>query len=133
METLYRKLPNGRYVENSVGFNHELADGIWVVRTGSNSKSYTSAVYLVGKTVEPTNFITHASINTMSDMLTKYLMNLKDVNSEDYQEAEDILGGFLRGPVEFYNISAHDIIHLILRKVAMHCDIETNTRTRMIW
>jgi hypothetical protein len=136
METLYRRIvKDGEEIFEPVEteFRDRLPDGIWVIQTKPGSRGITSAAYMVGNIKKPADLVVHASIQSMGDEISRYLTSLNDEKSEEHQEAQDILGGFLRGRVEFYNISAHDLAMLILRQVAIKCDIDLQTRTRMIW
>lgn len=131
MNTLYRKLPNGRYEPAGMETDTVLGDGIWVIRTTKNSKSYTSVAYLVGETKEPKDILTHASLQSLQDKLTDYIMKLQDEDSEEYSDAKNVLSGFLRGPLSFYNISANDLSMMIIRRIAEECELKFEVRTRM--
>lgn len=136
METLYKRVvKDGQetFEPAETEFKDRLPDGIWVIQTKPGSRGISSAAYMVGKLQRPADLVTHASIQTMGDGISDYLLKLGDHKSSEYQEAQDILGGYLRGPVEFYNISPHDLALLILRQVAFKCEIDFQTRTRMIW
>ena len=131
METLYRKLPNGRYEPVGMGTDTVLGDGIWVIKTTKISKSYRSVAYLVGEPKEPKDVLTHASLQSLHDKLTDYIMKLQDENSEEYSDAKDVLSGFLRGPLSLYNISPNDLSTMIIRRIAEECELKFEVRTRM--
>ncbi len=119
MEKVYRKNSKGRY--EVIGYNNipDLSDGIWLVQSNSGSRSFTSLVWKVGDLKRPVDIVTHASLQAISGKLTSYLMKLSDDQSEEYKEAANIMGGYMRGPVHFTNISAHDIVSLLIRQIAI--------------
>lgn len=121
MERLYRKIGR-RYVEYGFGGIPDISDGIWLVQNNSHSKSQSSLLWKVGDIKRPVDVTAHASIQSMERDITNYLMKLSDVNSIEYNEALEICGGYLRGPVHFTNISASDIIMLLLRQIAIKCE-----------
>lgn len=119
MEDMYRKLPNGRY--EKVGYCNvpDLSDGIWLVQSDQSSRRTTSLIWKVGDLKRPVDIVTHASLQAMSDDLTRYIMKLSDIQSDEYKEAIDIMGGYIRGPIHFSNISASDIVSLLIRQIAI--------------
>lgn len=133
METLYIKKEDGTFEPSTVGFNVDLSDGIWIIQTKKSSKGYTSAAYLAGEIKDPCDLVTLASIQSMSDDLSSYIMKLTEENSEEFQDAKATLGGYLQGPVSFYNISASDLSILFLRQVAKRIGKDFPEKTRMIW
>jgi hypothetical protein len=118
MEKLYRKKANGRYEEYTYGYNGKLSDGIWLVQNKPNIRSISSLFWKVGNIPRLVDITTHAALQAHNDKLTQYIQKLKDVESEEYKEALQICGGYLRGPVHFSNISAYDIINLVLRELS---------------
>jgi hypothetical protein len=119
METLFRKLPNGKYQAVTTNVHDSLGDGIWVVQHKDLGKSLTSLVWLVGDLKRPADVTTHAAIQSMSSKLTRYIMQIQEPDSKEFHEAQEMLGGYLRGPVQIGNISAADITKLFLRKIAL--------------
>jgi hypothetical protein len=119
MEKVYRKNSKGRY--EVIGYNNipDLSDGIWLVQSNSGSRSITSLVWKVGDLKRPVDIVTHASLQAISGKLTSYLMKLSDDQSDEYKEAANIMGGYIRGPIHFTNISAHDIVSLLIRQIAI--------------
>jgi hypothetical protein len=119
MEKLYRKTDKGRY--ESIGYNGipDLSDGIWLVQSSPSSRSVTSLVWKVGDLKRPVDIVTHASLHAVGNKLTSYLMKLGDDQSDEYKEAVEIMGGYIRGPIHFSNISAHDIVSLLIRQIAI--------------
>jgi hypothetical protein len=124
METLYRKKPNGRYEEASIGYQNEISDGIWLVQTKPGRKSYTSLLWKVGDLKRVTDVTTHAALQGFEHELTQYLMNLGDIESEDYKQAKEIMSGYILGPINYTNISASDLCTLFLRKIAIKIENE---------
>jgi hypothetical protein len=122
MEKLYRKNSKGRYEEFSIGYNHDLADGIWLVQNKPHSKSFESLLWKVGDLKRPVDVVTHTALYSFESTLTKYLMKLTEEGSTELKEAEDLLGGYLKGAVGFYNISAADLCHLLLRQIALNVE-----------
>lgn len=119
MEDMYRKLPNGRYEKVGYWNVPDLSDGIWLVQSDQSSRRTTSLIWKVGDLKRPVDIVTHASLQAMSDDLTRYIMKLSDVQSDEYKEAIDIMGGYIRGPIHFSNISASDIVSLLIRQIAI--------------
>jgi|688.fasta_scaffold436610_3 hypothetical protein len=119
MEKVYRKNSKGRY--EVIGYNNipDLSDGIWLVQNKPGCKSTTSLVWKVGDLKRPVDIVTHASLHVMSDDLVNYLMKLGDIESDEYKEAANIMGGYIRGPIHFTNISASDIVSLLIRQIAI--------------
>jgi hypothetical protein len=125
MEKLYRKVQKGkRTVYEPVAYcpNSEITDGVWLVQTQPSSKSITSLFWKVGDIKRPVDVTTHVALQSFERELTNYLMKLCDGNSEEYKEAEKIMGGFLKGPVSYHNISATDLCTLFLRKIAIELE-----------
>jgi hypothetical protein len=121
MEKLYRKIQKGKrtvYEPAAYCPNSEITDGVWLVQTQPSSKSITSLFWKVGDIKRPVDVTTHVALQSFERELTSYLMKLCDGNSEEYKEAERIMGGFLKGPVSYHNISASDLCTLFLRKIA---------------
>lgn len=119
METHYRKLPNGKYQAVTTNVHDSLGDGIWVVQHRDYGKSLTSMVWLVGDLKRPADVTTHAAIQSMSSKLTRYIMQIQKPDSKEFFEAQEMLGGYLRGPVQIGNISANDLAKLFLRQIAL--------------
>ena len=122
METLYIKKANWRYEEASIGYRDELSDGVWLVQTKPSSRSITSLMWKVGDLKRVADVTTHAALQGFESQLTQYLMKLQDENSDEYKDAVERLGGYLKGPIAFYNISASDICSLFLRRIAMEIE-----------
>lgn len=116
---MYRKLPSGRY--EYIGYSDvpDLSDGIWLVQQNKSSRSTTSLVWKVGDLKRPVDIVTHASLQAISDDLIRYIMKLSDDQSDEYKEAVEIMGGYIRGPIHFTNISASDIVSLLIRQIAI--------------
>jgi hypothetical protein len=133
METLYKRNSDGTYEPASVGFYNDLPDGIWIIQTKKSSKGYTSAAYMAGKIQDPCDLITLASIQSMSDEISQFLIRLTEEDSEEWQDAKETLGGYLQGPVSFYNISPNDLGTLVLRQVAKRIGENFPEKSRMIW
>lgn len=116
---MYRKLPSGRYEYIGYSGIPDLSDGIWLVKSDQSSRSTTSLIWKVGDLKRPVDIVTHASLQAVADNLVSYLMKLSDVESDEYKEAIDIMGGYIRGPIHFTNISASDIVSLLIRQIAI--------------
>jgi hypothetical protein len=119
MEKMYRKLPSGRYEYIGYSGIPDLSDGIWLIQHNKSSRSTTSLIWKVGDLKRPVDIVTHASLQAVADNLVSYLMKLGDIESDDYKEAIDIMGGYIRGPIHFTNISASDIVSLLIRQIAI--------------
>jgi hypothetical protein len=119
MEDMYRKLPSGRYEKVGYWNVPDLSDGIWLVQSDQSSRRTTSLIWKVGDLKRPVDIVTHASLQAISDDLIRYIMKLSDDQSDEYKEAVDIMGGYIRGPIHFSNISASDIVSLLIRQIAI--------------
>lgn len=119
MEDMYRKLPSGRYEKVGYWNVPDLSDGIWLVQNKPGSKSTTSLIWKVGDLKRPVDIVTHASLQAVADNLISYLMKLGDVDSDEFKEAVEIMGGYIRGPIHFTNISASGIVSLLIRQIAI--------------
>ena len=126
MEKLYRKVGK-RYVD--CGYSvPDLSDGIWLVQNNPHCKSLESLVWKVGDLKRPVDVITHASLQTMSDDIAKYIVKLTDENSEEWEDAKNLLGNGLSGPIGYYNTTAYDLATLLIRKIAI--EIEKSKLTK---
>lgn len=119
MEKMYRKLPSGRYEYIGYLGIPDISDGIWLVQNNKSSRSMTSLVWKVGDLKRPVDIVTHASLQAVADKIVSYLMKLGDDQSDEFKEAVEIMGGYIRGPIHFTNISAHDIVSLLIRQIAI--------------
>jgi hypothetical protein len=119
MEDMYRKLPSGRYEKVGYWNVPDLSDGIWLVQNKPGSKSTTSLIWKVGDLKRPVDIVTHASLQAVADNLISYLMKLSDDQSDEFKEAVEIMGGYIRGPIHFTNISASGIVSLLIRQIAI--------------
>jgi hypothetical protein len=119
MEDMYRKLPSGRYEKVGYWNVPDLSDGIWLVQTNPHSRSVSSLIWKVGDLKRPVDIVTHASLQAVADKIVSYLMKLGDIDSDEHKEAVDIMGGYIRGPIHFSNISASDIVSLLIRQIAI--------------
>jgi len=122
MEKLYRKNSKGRYEECGYDVRHDMQDGIWMVQSKPSSKSTTSLVWKVGDLKRPVDVVTIAALESFNSDLTQYLMKLTEEDSEELKEAKERLGGYLKGAVQYGNISASDLCSLFLRRIAMECE-----------
>lgn len=122
MEKLYRKKANGRYEEASIGYTDNLSDGLWLVQTKPSSRSVTSLFWKVGDLKRVADVTTHAALQGFESELTQYLMRLCDPASEEFRDAQQRLGGYLKRPVGYHNISASDLCSLFLRRIAMEIE-----------
>jgi len=121
MEELFRKKENGRY-EKVVGYQETLSDGIWLIQSKPSSRSISSLIWKVGDLKRIVDVTTHAALQSYEDDLTNYLVKLTDVNSREYKGAVDQLGGWIKGPIGYTNISARDLAILFLRQVAINIE-----------
>lgn len=122
MEALFRKNSKGRYEECGYDVRHDMQDGIWLVQSKPSSKSTTSLVWKVGDLKRPADVVTIAALQSFEMDLAQYLMKLTEEGSEELKDAQKILGGYIRGAVQFSNISASDLCSLFLRRIAMECE-----------
>lgn len=127
IEKVYRKVGR-KYVE--CGYNNipDISDGIWIVSSKPYSKGYSSVFWRVGDLKRPVDVVTHAALQTMSDDIARYMMNLCKEESEEYKDAKEVCGGYLHGVPSFYNISAGDMASLLLRRIATHLEKVENER-----
>ena len=116
-EKLYKKIGN-KYVEVSVGERYEMSDGIWLVQSNINTKSASSLMWKVGEIKRPVDVVTHAALYSLEDKLSRYLLKLSDINTDEWQDLKKKLRGYLSGPVGVYNISVNDFIGSLLTKMS---------------
>lgn len=126
MEELYRKKSNGRY-QKVISYKDNLSDGIWLVQTTPNSRSISSLIWKVGDLKRIADVTTHAALQSYEDDLTDYLMKLTDSNSEEYKEAVDQIGDWIRGPIGYSGISARDLCILFLKQLAIKVENENKS------
>ena len=120
-EKLYRKVGR-RYVEVSMPERYNMHDGIWLVQNNPYSKSISSLYWKVGDVKRPADIVTHASLQVLEDDLCRYVLKLTEENSDEFKEAVEIAGGYLKSPIGFYNISASQFVSLLLRRLATHLE-----------
>lgn len=125
MEKVYRKNSKGRYEECGLSYSERLSDGIWLVQNKPHSRSFESLLWKVGDLKRPVDVTTHAALYSFQDKLTDYLMKLTEKGSLELGEAKELLGGYLKGEVGFYNISASDLCQLFLRQIAKNIEDES--------
>lgn len=114
METFYRKVGR-RYIP--AGYNvPDIPDGLYWSQKTEYGRRGTSVNYWAGKN-PPQPLDLQKLIATMSndDKLAKYLMALQDGDSDEYQQAKENQGGFVRQPLGLLNFSASDLAVCILR------------------
>jgi len=126
MEKLYRKKENGRYEVASLTYERDLSDGVWLIQNKPYSKSFESLMWKIGDLKRPVDVTTHAALYSFQDDLTKYLMKLTEEDSKELKEAEELLGGYLKGAISFYNVSASDLCQLFLRQIALNIENEAH-------
>lgn len=76
-------------------------------------------VWKVGNLDRPADITTHAALQSVSDDLAQYLVNLGKADSKEFKEAQEINGDSLKWPVEYGNISASQLCSLFLRRIAL--------------
>lgn len=123
MEELYRKKSNGRY-QKVISYKDNLSDGIWLVQTTPNSRSISSLIWKVGDLKRIADVTTHAALQSYEDDLTGYLIKLTDSNSEEYKEAVEQMGGWIKGHIGYSGISARDLCILFLKQLAIKVENE---------
>lgn len=126
MEELYRKKSNGRY-QKVISYKDNLSDGIWLVQTTPNSRSISSLIWKVGDLKRIADVTTHAALQSYEDDLTDYLIKLTDSNSEEYKEAVEQIGDWIRGPIGYSGISARDLCILFLKQLAIKVENENKS------
>lgn len=122
MEKVYKKVGK-RYV--ACGFNNipEISDGVWFVKSDEGrSKGYSSTFWKVGNIGRPVDVVTHASLQSIEEDLSTYLVSLGKVDSKEFKEAKEIAGGYLNEPIGYYNVSASQLCSLFLRRIALHLE-----------
>jgi hypothetical protein len=121
MEKIYRKIGK-RYVE--CGYNiPDISDGIWLVQSNPNSKSQQSLVWKVGDLKRPVDVVTHAALQSVGDDLASYLTALTNENTPEFKEIKKMYGAWVTGAIGYYNISASDLVSLLLRRLAIHLEV----------
>lgn len=120
-EKLYKKIGN-RYVEVSMPEKYDMTDGIWLVQNNPNSKSISSLYWKIGDLKRPADIVTHASLQSLENELSTYLIRLGEKNSKEFIEAKELNEGWLKEPVGYYNISASQLVSLFIRKLATYLE-----------
>jgi hypothetical protein len=118
METLYRKLSNGRYEPAEVEMGDRLPDGLWYIQTKKSSRGFTNLVFRVGDITNPKDITNKVALMPLQDKLAEYLRRLNDSTSEEFLQAKNQLGGFIIGNISILGISMNDLTTLILNKIA---------------
>lgn len=120
MEKLYRKKSNGRY--ESIGFNDvpDLTDGIWLVQSKPGWKSSSNLLFRIGDVKGLVDITTHAALQAMSNDLALYVSKLQDESSDEYLDAKELLGTWLKGPISISGIASADLSSLLLRRIAFN-------------
>ena len=118
METLYRKLENGRYqpVETEIG--DRLPDGLWYIQKKESSRGLMNIVFRVGDITQPKDIINQLALIPLQDKLANYLMKLTEPTSDEAKKAKEQFGGFIMGNISILGISMQDLTTLILNKIA---------------
>lgn len=116
MEKIYKKVGK-RYVE--AGYNTpDLVDGIWLIQTKKHSRSLSNLVFRIGDLQSPRDIVTQGAMLSMQDELTRYIVSIGDENSQEFKDVKARLGGWVKRPIEIYNISPSDLSYLILNKIS---------------
>ena len=120
MEKLYRKRSNGRY--ESIGFNDvpDLTDGIWLVQSKPGWKSSSNLIFRIGDVKGLVDITTHAALQAMSNDLALYVSKLQDESSDEYLDAKELLGTWIKGPISISGIASADLSSLLLRRIAFN-------------
>lgn len=120
MEKLYRKKSNGRY--ESIGFNDvpDLTDGIWLVQSKPGWKSSSNLIFRIGDVKGLVDITTHAALQAMSNDLALYVSKLQDESSDEYLDAKELLGTWIKGPISISGIASADLSSLLLRRIAFN-------------
>lgn len=113
MEQYYIKVGR-RYVPAGYSFP-DMPEGLYWKEKMPGSSRVTSVMYWAGKNPpQPLDVEKLISIMREDGRLAKYIMALTDENSEEYKEAKENQGGFVKEPLN-YNWSAQDLATCILR------------------
>lgn len=91
METLYRKLPNGRYEPHEVSIGDSLPDGIWFIQTQKSSRSLSNIAYKIGEITEPKNVISRIDLISIEKELGSLVYELRKENISAAEFANKIL------------------------------------------
>lgn len=120
MEKLYRKKSNGRY--ESIGFNDvpDLTDGIWLVQSKPGWKSSSNLIFRIGDVKGLVDITTHAALQAMSNDLALYVSKLQDESSDEFLDAKELLGTWIKGPISISGIASADLSSLLLRRIAFN-------------
>ena len=114
MEKYYIKKPNGRY-EYAGYSTPNMYEGLYFhQKTGYGSRT-TSIAYWVGKNPEePVDIDLLVGIMNKDGELAEYIGKLQDPDSVELKELKEE-NGHIRGPLEMYNWSRHDLAVILLR------------------
>jgi len=97
MEKLYRKKDNGRYEVASYTWpDSEYLPGLWLIQGDKRPTSFKNVGYYVAKLPDPVNVQKWLEIAMNEDVLINALVD---------------------SGAKFYEVSAHDVAHAIIRQV----------------
>lgn len=124
MEQYYIK--RGRkYIEAGYSMP-DMAEGLyWRQKTPYGSRT-TSVMHWAGSNPpQPLDIQKLIGIMSEDERLAQFLMKLQDETSEEYQKAKGDQGGYISGPLKFYNWSANNLAQVILRFAFEEMENET--------
>lgn len=118
METLYRKLPNGRYATVGTEIGDVLPDGLWYIQTKKSSRGLSNLVFRIGDITQPKDITNQVALMPLQDKVAEYLRRLNDSTSNEFLQAKNQFGGYIIGNINITGISMQDLTTLILNKIA---------------
>jgi uncharacterized protein YjbK len=119
-EKLYKKVGR-RYIEVSIPEKFDMDDGVWLIQKMPSGKSFMSLMWLVGDLKRPADITTHAAMQSIQHDISRYIMNLTDKDSNEYQDAKNTVGSWLND-FSYSGVSASDLALLILRRISTHLE-----------
>lgn len=114
MEQYYTKVGR-RYVPAGYSIP-DMPEGLYWKQKTSHGSRTTSVMHWAGKNPpQPLDIQKLISIMSEDERLAKYIMALTDEDSDEYKKAKEDQGGYVNGPLKFYDWSAQDLATCILR------------------
>lgn len=114
MEQYYLKVGR-KYVPAGYSFP-DMPEGLYWKQKGHNSTRITSVMHWAGTNPpQPLDVQKLISVMSKDERLARYIGALTDADSDEFKRAKEDQGGYIRGPLQFYNWSAQDLATCILR------------------
>lgn len=113
MQDYYVK--NGRRYERAGYISDNMPDGLYFRQSDKYSTRITSLAYWLGTNPkQPVDVNRLISTMQLDEKLSAYLNSLTK-DSDEFRQLKEDCGGYVKSPIEFYNISPQDLALAVLR------------------